>query len=369
MRLLILTQKVDINDDILGFFHGWIAEFAKNCESVLVVCLYEGQHNLPGNVRVLSLGKEKFIRSNSYHSNIIRRLVSIYRFYSYIWQERQNYDSVFVHMNHEYVLLGGWLWRLLGKKIGLWYTHKSVNFKLRIAEKMVDVIFTASKESFRLPSKKLKVLGHGIDIKKFTLLNNFSIRKISANAEFNRVNIITIGRISPIKDYETLIAAAEILQKENFKFNLQIIGGPATENDKEYLIKLKKSVQEKGLGEEIKFIGSIPNKNIANYYQSADLFVNLSHTGSLDKVVLEAMASSLPVLTCNEALIPIISEYKGLLFFKKKDSVELAEKIKSLYLLESGIKDKMINFFQEMVARDHNLETLAVKILECYQKI
>lgn len=29
VKLLIITQKIDINDPILGFFHKWIEEFAK----------------------------------------------------------------------------------------------------------------------------------------------------------------------------------------------------------------------------------------------------------------------------------------------------------------------------------------------------
>jgi len=43
MKLLIVTQKVDINDDVLGFFHDWIKEFAKNCEKVTVICLGKGE--------------------------------------------------------------------------------------------------------------------------------------------------------------------------------------------------------------------------------------------------------------------------------------------------------------------------------------
>ena len=58
MKLLIITQKVDINDDLLGFFHGWIAEFVRQCEQVTVICLQKGEYDLPRNVRVLSLGKE-----------------------------------------------------------------------------------------------------------------------------------------------------------------------------------------------------------------------------------------------------------------------------------------------------------------------
>jgi hypothetical protein len=59
MKLLIITQKVDINDPILGFFHRWIEEFAKHCEKITVICLYKGTYNLPNNVKVLSLGKEE----------------------------------------------------------------------------------------------------------------------------------------------------------------------------------------------------------------------------------------------------------------------------------------------------------------------
>ncbi|MBI4086504.1 hypothetical protein HY416_00780 [Candidatus Kaiserbacteria bacterium] len=59
MKLLICTQTVDRGDPTLGFFHEWIAEFARHCERVIVVCLFEGEHSLPENVTVLSLGKER----------------------------------------------------------------------------------------------------------------------------------------------------------------------------------------------------------------------------------------------------------------------------------------------------------------------
>ncbi|MBU2219890.1 hypothetical protein KJ665_01980, partial [Patescibacteria group bacterium] len=59
MRLLILTQKIDFNDDILGFMHGWVVEFAKHFESIIVIALGVGEYKLPENVRILSLGKEK----------------------------------------------------------------------------------------------------------------------------------------------------------------------------------------------------------------------------------------------------------------------------------------------------------------------
>ena len=44
------------------------------------------------------------------------------------------------------------------------------------------------------------------------------------------------------------------------------------------------------------------------FYQSGDLFVNLSDTGSLDKAVLEAMACGLKILTSNEAFKSVLKE-------------------------------------------------------------
>jgi putative flippase GtrA len=183
LKILIITQKVDKDDPILGFFHGWIIEFAKNFEYVTVVCLEKGKYDLPENVKVLSLGKEE--RQS--------RLQYIIHFYFHIIYERKNYDAVFVHMNQIYVVMGGIFWRLWKKKIILWYTHKAISMSLRLATILTHKVFTASKESFRLKSKKVIVMGHGIDIKLFYPKKDIS--------RFNIINIITVSRISRSKDF------------------------------------------------------------------------------------------------------------------------------------------------------------------------
>src|SRR3989344_6843889 len=107
MRLLIVTQAVDLDDSVLGFFHGWIEEFSKHAEQVKVVCLKEGKHNLPSNVEVFSLGKE-----SASGSRFLKRIRYIVCFIRYIVKNRSEYDTVFVHMNPEYVVLGGIFWRM-----------------------------------------------------------------------------------------------------------------------------------------------------------------------------------------------------------------------------------------------------------------
>lgn len=345
MKLLILTQKVDINDDVLGFTHDWIVEFSKNCEKINVIALSVGKYDLPENVKVFSLGKEK-------GKSKIKYLVN---FYKYIWLERKNYDSVFVHMNQVYAILGGLFWRSEGKKIGFWYAHKSISISLKIAEKIVNVIFTPSKESFRLVSKKINITGHGINIDIFKPALN-----IEKNKEFK---IITVGRISPIKDYEVLIKAIDVITKQGVEVDVKIIGGPGTLEQEKYFSDLQKIVKEKKLDNIISFIGSVPYKENLHYFQSADLFVNMSRTGSLDKAILEAMACGVIVLSSNDSYKEILSEKHSDLVYRAGDSNELAKKIIKIKNYPETMKNNFGEELRNIVEINHNLKKLIIKII------
>jgi len=351
MKLLILTQAVDENNPVLGFFVDWIKEFAKRCEGVIVICLFKGKYNLPDNVKVLSLGKE----------DGVSRIEYLHRFYKYIWQERKNYDSVFVHMNHIYAILGGWLWKIRNKKVGLWYAHKQVGFSPALAEKFVDIIFTASAKSFRIKSKKVKIVGHGIDTDKF------KPRLSKGNNEIFK--IVSAGRIAPIKNYETLIGAVELLLKidKNKKIEVNIIGAPQTEAEDEYLNKLQKLVTDKKLGEALSFLGAVTNKEVVNHLQSSDLFVNMSQTGSLDKAVLEAMACGKLIITANESFIEILGDLSKKLILDDNNPVELADKIKFFMSADNQTeKQKIEKELREIVVNNHDLDNLVLKIIKIY---
>ena len=150
-------------------------------------------------------------------------------------------------------------------------------------------------------------------------------------------------------------------------FLIEIAGQPATDADKSYLSNLQKKIVEKGLAERFKFIGPIPNKDLSIFLNTANLFVNMGHTGSLDKANLEAMACGLPVLTCNEAYENIFGEYKNLLMYQKKDFDELAKKIQHFITAPESEKQKIGEDLRLIVVKDHNLEGLINKITEILQ--
>lgn len=59
MRVLMITQKVDLEDDILGFTHTWVNKLAERVERLYVLALAVGRHSLRDNVKLLSTGKER----------------------------------------------------------------------------------------------------------------------------------------------------------------------------------------------------------------------------------------------------------------------------------------------------------------------
>ncbi|MDO8265050.1 MAG: glycosyltransferase family 4 protein [Candidatus Parcubacteria bacterium] len=341
MKLLIITQRVDIEDDNLGFFHQWIEKLALKVDKICVICLWEGKHNLPDNVSVYSLGKEKgFSR--------LRRLL---RLQILLLANLPESDGIFIHMCPIYAIASFPLAKIFSKKMILWFLHRSVNWKLISAERCVDRILTASEESCRLKNrKKIKIVGHGIDTELFKARNPESIIQ---NSKFK---ILSVGRISPIKDQQTLIEAIDILvnQKNIKDIEVKIIGSPLEESETKYFEQLKKMKENRGLNNYIEFLGSVSYAKLPAYYQEADLSVNLSHTGSIDKVVLEAMASGCSVLTCNEAFQNIL-DLKYL--FNKKDPLDLAEKIINL---REAKEDKNL---RDIVVKNYNLDALTDKII------
>lgn len=286
MRLLVVTQVVDQHDPVLGFFHRWLETLAENVESVEVICLRKGTYTLPKNVHVHSLGKEEGARTRI--SYALSFLMLAYRL-------RNKYDAVFVHMNPEYIVLAGILWKWLRKPIGLWYTHKQVSITLRIAEYFADMIFTASSESFRLKSTKCRVMGHGIEYEAFQLPRTTS----------SVLRLISIGRVSATKRIREMLEAVACI---SVPCTFTIVGEPATKEDREYKEELDRYLAAQPWKESVVFTGPVGHKDVPALLANADVFCNLSTTGSLDKAVLEAIAAGVVPVTSNEAFRAMLPE-------------------------------------------------------------
>ena len=291
MRLLIITQKVDKNDPVLSFFHRWIEEFATYYNKITVICLEKGMYDLPKNVKVLSLGKERK-RSNVRY---------IAQFYKYIWQERKNYNSVFVHMNQEYVVLGGLLWKLWRKKTYLWRNHAKGNFLTRIAVVLSDKVFCTSPQSYTARFKKTQIMPVGID-------TDFFKPDLSVSKESN--SILFLGRISPVKKVLEFIDWLHDLDKQGRQF-IATVAGDSLPRDAQYKREVREKVSKYGLASKVKFTGPVIENEALKLYQSHETYVNMTPRGSMDKTILEAAACEMILLVDNQDIKDILKNKKG----------------------------------------------------------
>ncbi len=346
MRLLITTQKVDKNDPILGFFHHWIAEFSKHFEEILVVCLQEGEHALPRNVRVYSLGKEK---------KKVSRFVYAWRFLKLAWQLRNDYDTVFVHMNPEYAILGGLFWKFSRKKVGLWYLHKAVNMRLRLAVLFADVVFSASKESFRLGTPKLRIMGHGIDLEMFN----------ASRIPSETLRIVTVGRVSKTKRVQEMLAVCGLLSGKGIPFAFTIIGAPVTKEDHIYEAGLKEEIAGLQYRSSVHFLGAVTYDKLPSILSEQDIFLNMSATGSLDKAVLEAMAAGVLPVVSNEAFQEILEPHG--LFVQKRTPEAFAGIISTFQNLEG--RAVLGRKMRDIIAKGYSLQGLISKIRNTYNDL
>lgn len=341
MKLLILTQVIDKQDPILGFFHNWVDKFSKKFDKTMVICLKKGQSDLNKDIQILSLGKEGGESKIKY----------IFRFYKYIIKNINQYNAVFVHMNQEYVLLGGLFWLLAGKKVYMWRNHHAGNLLTDLAAFFCTKVFCTSRFSYTAKYKKTVIMPVGIDTDLF---------RRKDNTQRVRHSILFLGRISPVKRPDLLIDALIKLNEKSVDFTASFYGD-SLPKDKMYYDSLVKMVLDAGLSNKIKFYSGIPNEETVDVYNKNEIFVNLSSSGMFDKTIFEAMACGALSLSCNRNLIgKIPDEY----YFSEDDMNDLARKLQ--FLLSLSLEDKIKRGIdlRKYTEDNHSLNKLSEMIKE-----
>ncbi len=338
MRLLIITQKVDRKDAVLGFFHRWLEEFSKRVRTITVVCLQKEDYDLPGNVAVLSLGKEKWKSTAKY--------VFLLFYFSIRYANR--YDAVLVHMNQEYVLASGWLWRLLGKRVYMWRNHYAGSVLTDISSVFCTKIFCTSHYSYTARYKKTKFMPVGVDTTFF---------QPDQNTVATPRSILSLGRVDPAKNIGTLISALEILKAENVIFTADIYGNS---KDQAYADLLASQVKTAGLVDKVKFFAGVPNRDTPRIYSAHEIFVNLSPNGMYDKTIFEAMACGCFVFASNDDLRDKIDPAFS---FAYNDQDDLSKKLKAFMSMSEAEQNKKAANIAGIV-REHSLHNLSERLIK-----
>ena len=346
MKLLFITQKADKNGDILGVYHKWMEKLAEKLGGLLVICLYKGLVELPAAAKVLSLGKEDGPSKIRYVRNLFK----------YLFRHDASYDIVFVHMNPEYVLLAGWWWKLRGKKIVFWYNHPLGGLKAGIAVWLADKILYTSPFSYAAKFEKSVKMPVGIDVK--TMRRDPKIEK-------KENSILYLGRISPIKNIDVLIKAAAAIKERGVSFHLTIVGNstPGKPSEMEYHRQIRRLAEELDLADKVTFEPAVPHTKAAATYNSHEVFVNLTGSGSFDKTTLEAMACETPVMVSNKSFNELLpKKLEELCVFKERDSYDLVKRLTNFLNLPRAQKIQIGQELRRLVVERHSLDKLICDI-------
>ncbi|MCC7446416.1 MAG: glycosyltransferase family 4 protein [Anaerolineae bacterium] len=364
MRLLMITQKLDPADPVLGFTLDWVRALAARVDRLHVLCLENrlvngisvgAQHAAPlqssiggeANLHIYSMGKERGYGRG-------RELLAFYRA---LWTLAPQVDVIFSHMVPRYALLAWPVAKLYRLPIGLWYVHPAANRELRLAAQLVDWIATADPTSFPLPGKA-QALGHGIDAARFCP---------DDTPKDTPPLIAAVGRLSPAKHFETLLDAAAILRDQYGDPPCQFaVAGAAPPNAlpgyRESLLAKRGAL---GLSPaRFQFLGGVQSADVVQLYRRAALAVNLTPRGFFDKAALEAMLIGVPLVGANPAFAALWGEDTSRLQIDSPtDGGGLAQRIADLLRMDQAERGRIGAVLRTRTLAAHSLDGLMDRLV------
>ena len=353
MRLLWFNLATDIDDSILGFATRWVEAMAKRVEFIHVITMRAGRYELPENVWVYSVGKEKGYSEP-------KRAVEFYRHLFRILRE-DRIDACFSHMIPIFTVLAAPVLKAWRVSIVTWFLHPSLTWRLKLAHHLSDKMVTGFETSYPYKKDKLIVIGHAIDTDLFAP---------DGTSPEDPPMILCVGRLSPVKDHPTLLRASAILRRKLHKpFRVVILGGPLSESDRAYVRQLENMVEEVGLKDFVEFVPPMPQQELPQWYRRCTVHVNLTPTGSGDKVALEAMACGRPCLVANEGFRETVGRYADQLLFKYASAEELAKRLEKILTMPFVKRGAMGLYLREQVIKMHSLQRLIDKLLNLMDDI
>jgi glycosyltransferase involved in cell wall biosynthesis len=189
-----------------------------------------------------------------------------------------------LNANEKFMVSFNWFLRIFEEKM------------LERAKKIIAVSHFTKKELteyYQIPESKIRVIHNGVDTKKFQPAQDKS--KIKSELGFNQDDLIilSVGRLYARKGLFTLIDSMPPIMKrfKNAKF---VVSGKGQSDEMHKLIAHAEEVGVKG---NLIFTGYYPDKKLPKLYQAADVFAFSTFYEHHPFAVLEALASSLPVVT------------------------------------------------------------------------
>jgi glycosyltransferase involved in cell wall biosynthesis len=252
-------------------------------------------------------------------------------------------------------LIGGLLTRLYVEtfyRLLLFLSDKTI-----IVNPEYDKTFTNTRHILNGFKKKITAIPNGVDTSIF-----YPIKSIKTGKKILFVSVL--DEFHEFKGLNYLIKAMRKIVKKIPDAKLTIVGEGPLKN------KYKRMAEEFGLSKNISFVGAKKNLELPMIYSQHDVFVLPSiHTESFGIVLIEAMASGVPVIATEYAGMreEIIRENTGLIV-PSKDSPSLASAILTI-LLDKKLAKKMGANARNLAKNNFDWKNVAIKTMNVYSGV
>jgi colanic acid/amylovoran biosynthesis glycosyltransferase len=143
---------------------------------------------------------------------------------------------------------------------------------------------------------KLTVVHCGVDVERYRPPADRPVRT-------GPVEILAVGRLSHEKGQPIILEALEQLRASAYDAHLTLVG------DGPFRRRLEQQALELGVASAVTFAGAVGQDAMPKYYRDADIFCQPSFAEGIPVVLMEAMASALPVVSSGVAGIPELVDH------------------------------------------------------------
>jgi glycosyltransferase involved in cell wall biosynthesis len=339
MRIVFVTQQVDPEHPALAATVPKIRALAALVDEVAVLADGAVPGVLPANCRVRTFrARSKAGRGTRFQTALARELPGL------------RDGAVVAHMCPIYAVLAAPLVRPLQIPLLLWFTHWRASRLLRAAERVSTAVVSVDRRSFPLESRKVRPIGHGIDLSEFPCG--------SPPAEDGALRLLALGRYSRAKGLEVILRA---LALSGDAARLAVHGPALSDDERAHRRELERLVSDLGVDGRVTLADAVPRAQVSELLGTHDALVNNMRAGAPDKVVYEAAASCVPVLASNPVFDTLLDPEQR---FEREDPAGLAERIHVLAMLDPAERGELGRRLRARVQFGHSVESWARGVLD-----
>ena len=343
LKLVVVNYSMDKNDPLLSHQIEAVRNLAQYFDEVQVVTGHVGLAHVPQNVIVKNMEwKEK---------RALRNALKLL-FLTLPLLAKKNV-ILFSHMTDVQAAIIAPFAKAFRVKHIQWYAHKKYSRYLKFSKMFVDGVVTSTPGSCPISGDRVFPIGQALISESF-------IFKPKHRNEFK--NAIHIGRFDPSKDIFSLAETCLSFSTIESEVLLTQIGSPTTKKAREYAKEFETRFADQIENKSIVLLPSITRSAVSQLLPDYDFFIH-AYLGSLDKTLLEATLSGIPVITINPEYHSVFGTWSGLSY------PTLADEFDSLRSNSQERINSELILRREICERYHSLQNWTNSLLSVFSNV